>query len=36
MKMEIEVRSPRDGTVAAVHVTPGSTVAAGTVLADLG
>lgn len=33
--MEIEVRAPAAGTVTAVHVAAGSSVAAGTVLADV-
>jgi acetyl-CoA/propionyl-CoA carboxylase biotin carboxyl carrier protein len=36
MKMENEVASPRAGTIAVLHVSEGSPVAAGAVLADLG
>lgn len=35
MKMENELVAERAGTVAAVHVTPGTTVEAGTVLVEL-
>jgi biotin carboxyl carrier protein len=35
MKMENEVASPRAGTVRELHVSEGSSVAAGAVLADL-
>jgi biotin carboxyl carrier protein len=36
MKMEIEVRAPHAGTVAAVHVAAGDPVAAGAPLVTLG
>jgi biotin carboxyl carrier protein len=35
MKMEIPVHSPFDGTVSAVHVSPGETVAGGALLVEL-
>jgi biotin carboxyl carrier protein len=35
MKMEIPVHSPFDGTISAVHVSPGDTVAGGTLLVEL-
>ncbi len=30
MKMENEIRSPKDGTITQLHITPGQTIEAGT------